>query len=66
MSENLENKWLSVDDIAEQLQLTRRCAREKMREMADVVNLGSDKYQILRVSTKSFNAWLKNHRLVTL
>ena len=64
MSE-IENKWLSVDDIADQLQLTRRYAREKMREMSDVVNLGSDKYQILRVSTKAFNAWLKNHRLVT-
>ena len=66
MSEFKEKQWLSVDDVAELLQVKRPCAKRKMREMADCVNLGSEKYQILMVSLQSFNAWMRNHRLATL
>ncbi len=62
--EKKEKQWLSVDDVAEILQVKHRCAKRKMREMAECVNLGSDKYQILMVSTSSFSAWMRNHRLV--
>lgn len=65
MSELKEKEWLSVDDIVEKLQVKRPCARRWMREMAECVNLGSDKYQILMVPQQSFNAWMRNHRLVT-
>lgn len=65
MSEIREKQWLSVDDIAELLQVKRPYARRKMLEMSDCVNLGSTKYQILRVSVSSFNTWMRNHRLVT-
>ncbi len=64
MNENFEKKWLTVDDVAELLQVKHRCAKRKMREMSECVNLGSDKYQILMVSMSSFNAWMRNHRLI--
>ena len=64
MSELKEKQWLSVDDVAELLQVKHRCAKQKMKEMSECVNLGSDKYQILMVSSTSFNAWMRNHRLV--
>lgn len=60
-----EKQWLSVDDVANLLQVKRPCAKRKMREMAECVNLGSEKYQILMVSVSSFNVWMRNHRLVT-
>ena len=49
----------------EMLQVKRPCAKRKMKEMADCVNLGSEKYQILMVSLSAFNAWMRNHRLAT-
>ena len=64
MREINDKQWLSVDDVMELLQVKRRCARRWMREMSDCVNLGSDKYQILMVSLQSFNAWMRNHRLI--
>ena len=64
MSENKEKQWLSVDDVAEMLQVKRPCAKRKMREMSECVNLGSEKYQILMVSLAAFNAWMRNHRLL--
>ena len=51
---------LSVDDVAEMLQVKRPCAKRKMREMSDCVNLGSEKYQILMVSLAAFNAYMYN------
>ena len=65
MTEKKERQWLSVDDVAELLQVKRPCAKRKMKEMGDCVNLGSEKYQILMVSLPAFNAWMRNHRLVT-
>ena len=65
MSEKKEKQWLTVDDVAEMLQVKRPCARRWMKDMPECVNLGSDKYQILMVSINSFNAWMRNHRLVT-
>ena len=65
MTEKKEKQWLSVEDVAEMLQVKRPCAKRKMKEMADCVNLGSEKYQILMVSLPAFNAWMRNHRLVT-
>ena len=64
---NQEQKkaWLTVEDVAETLQVTRAFARRKMREMGECVNLGSDKYQILVVSLSSFNAWMRNHMVTT-
>ena len=64
MRELNDKQWLSVDDVMELLQVKRRCARRWMREMSDCVNLGSEKYQILLVSLQSFNAWMRNHRLI--
>ncbi len=64
MSELKGKQWLSVDDVAGILQVKRPCAKRKMREMADCVNLGSEKYQILMVTHSAFNAWMQNHRLV--
>lgn len=65
MSEKKEKQWLRVDDVAEMLQVTRPFAKRKMREMAECVNIGTEKYQILMVSLSSFNAWVRNHRLIT-
>ena len=65
MSEFKEKQWLTADDVAELLQVKRSCAKRKMREMSDCVNLGSENYQILMVSISAFNAWMRNHRLVT-
>ncbi len=61
MSEVKEKQWLSVDDVADRLQVKRPYARQKMKEMTDCVNLGSENYQILRVSLQAFDAWMKNH-----
>ena len=65
MSETKEKQWLSVEDVATMLQVKRPCAKRWMKQMSDCVNLGSDKYQILMVSLSAFNAWMRNHRLVT-
>ena len=65
MNEKNEKQWLRVDDVAEMLQVNRAFAREKMREMADCANIGSEKYQILIVPLSAFNAWMRNHRLAT-
>ena len=65
MSEAKEKQWLNVDDVAEILQVKRPCAKRKMKEMSECVNLGSEKYQILMVPLSAFNAWMRNHRLVT-
>lgn len=61
----LEKQWLSVDDVAELLQVKRPCAKRKMREMPDCVNLGSEGYQILMVPAPAFNTWMRDHRLKT-
>ncbi len=45
MNEMKEKQWLSVEDVAEILQVKRPCAKRKMREMADCVNMGSEKYR---------------------
>lgn len=42
MSEMKEKQWLSVDDVAEILQVKRPCAKRKMKEMSECVNLGSE------------------------
>ena len=65
MNEQKHKQWLSVDDIAEILQVKRPCAKRKMLEMANCVNLGSDNYQILMVPQSAFNDWMMNHRLET-
>ena len=65
MSEIKEKQWLTVDNVAELLQVKRPYTRRKMLEMGDCVNLGSEKYQILRVSLQAFNAWMRNHRLMS-
>ena len=56
--------WLTVDDVATMLQVKRPCAKRKMKEMGDCVNLGPEKYQILMVSQSAFDSWMRNHRVV--
>ena len=55
--------WYSVPKVAEVMGCCYDTARERMKEMADVVNVGSQKRQQLMVPESSVMDWLRNHRM---
>ena len=65
MSEMKEKQWLTVDDVAELLQIKRPCARRKMKEMADYsIHVDIDNMQIsedLHMILDHMMMWVFSH-----
>ena len=59
------DKWYRVQDVAEVMGCSSDTARSRMKEMRDVINVGSEKRQQLMVPESSVEAWLRNHRICT-
>ena len=59
------DKWYRVQDVAEVMGCSSDTARARMKEMHDVINVGSEKRQQLMVPEASLEDWLRNHRVCT-
>jgi hypothetical protein len=57
-------RWYSVPKVAEVMGCCYDTARERMKEMDEVVNVGSQKRQQLMVPESSVMDWLRNHRMI--
>lgn len=58
--------WYNVPKVAEVMGCSYDTARARMKEMAEVVNVGSQKRQQLMVPESSVKDWLRNHRVVKM
>ena len=59
------DRWYRVQDVAEVMGCSSDTARARMKEMHDVINVGSEKRQQLMVPESSVEDWLRNHRITT-
>ena len=59
-----KRKYLSPKEVGEMLGLSPAAARDRMREMPGCVNVGSGKYEILRVPVGAVETWADNRILV--
>ena len=59
------DRWYKVQDVAEVMGCSSDTARARMKEMHDVINVGSEKRQQLMVPESSVEDWLRNHRICT-
>lgn len=59
------DRWYKVQDVAEVMGCSADTARARMKEMRDVINVGSEKRQQLMVPEASLEDWLRNHRVCT-
>ena len=59
------DRMLGPKQVADLLGVSESTARERMADMPGCVNVGSGKYQILRVPESGLDAWMSN-RVVTL
>lgn len=59
------DRWYRVQDVAEVMGCSSDTARARMKEMHDVINVGSEKRQQLMVPESSVEDWLRNHRICT-
>lgn len=57
------DKWYRVSDVAEIMHCSSDTARARMKQMADVINVGSERRQQLMVPESSLEDWLRNHRI---
>ena len=55
--------WLRVADVAEILGCSKDTARARMKEMPDVINVGTKKRLQLMVPQHGLEDWLRNHRM---
>lgn len=56
-------RWYSVPKVSEIMGCSYDTARMRMREMANVVNVGTQKRQQLMVPESSLMDWLRKHRM---
>ena len=59
------DKWYRVQDVAEVMGCSSDTARARMKEMRDVINVGSERRRQLMVPESSVEDWLRNHRICT-
>ena len=57
------DKWLKVKDVAKVLGCSIDTARNRMTEMAEVINVGTPQRQQLMVPEYALEDWMRNHRL---
>lgn len=57
------DKWYRVSDVAEIMGCSNDTARARMKEMADVINVGTETRRQLMVPEYSLEDWMRNHRI---
>ena len=60
------DNWYKVRAVAELMDCSYDTARERMKQMAGVINVGSAKRQQLMVPEYGLEDWLRNHRITTV
>lgn len=60
------DNWYSVKKVAQLMDCSDDTARNRMKDMPGVINVGSAKRRQLMVPEYGLEDWLRNHRMTTV
>jgi hypothetical protein len=59
-------QMLSAKTVAKIMECSMDTARKRMKEMRDVIDVGTPKRSLLMVPQTSLEDWFRNHRIATV